>query len=117
MKKINTNYTDYEFDVDSSEGTVIARTTFAGKEVNAKAKCHPDDKFNSSSGCDLAAARCNKKVAKLRVAMARKKVNAATYEVAMANAKLSKALSYLDDSIKANKLAISKYDKCLNSCK
>ena len=53
---------------------VLAISTFAGKTVKGVATCSPDDIFDADKGAELAAARCNKKVAKKRVRHAEKKL-------------------------------------------
>lgn len=51
---------------------VIAISTYACKTVKGVAKCDPVDNFDLEKGKKLAAARCNEKVAKLRLKRATK---------------------------------------------
>ena len=53
--------------------TVHALSTYAGKVVKGTAKCNNVDEFNLETGKELAAARCNAKVAKRRYQRATKK--------------------------------------------
>lgn len=52
---------------------VKAVSTYAGVNIFGKAICHPNDKFDLEKGKELAAARCNEKVAEKRVRRARQK--------------------------------------------
>ena len=67
------------------ENKVIAVSTYGGKYVRGVAKCAPGDVFNIEVGKQLAAARCNEKIAKKRHERARQKyldaVKAATEAV------------------------------------
>ena len=53
---------------------IIAVSTYAGKTVKAYAKCDPRDSYDEQAGKELAAARCNAKIADKREARARRKV-------------------------------------------
>ena len=64
-------FTNYRF--IKHENEVIAISTFAGRTVKGKAKCHPNDTFDFEFGSRLAAARCNMKIAFLRYKRACKK--------------------------------------------
>lgn len=46
---------------------IAAITTYGGRYVKAVAKCNPVDEYNEDAGKELAAARCNVKVAQKRV--------------------------------------------------
>ena len=77
----------------------IAVTTYAGKTVKAVAKCDPDsDSFNEQSGKELAAARCNEKVAKRRRDRAASKLQEARDELDRAQRRYTKMRDYYDDS-------------------
>lgn len=45
---------------------VIATSTYGGRTIRGMAKCSPDDNFDIAKGKELAAARCNLKVAEKR---------------------------------------------------
>ena len=57
----------------TSDNKVIAISTYGGKKVRGIAKCAPNDTFNLEIGKQLAAARCNEKIAKKRHERARQK--------------------------------------------
>lgn len=67
----------YKFFVRQSDNAVIAVSTYAGKVVKGIAKCAPGDKFNLEKGKELAAARCNLKIARKRLGRAQKKMREA----------------------------------------
>ena len=64
--------------------TVSARSTYAGKTVKGYAKCDPRDEFDVEKGKELAAARCNARIAEKRFKRAQKKVAEAQAMVEMA---------------------------------
>ena len=78
MKNFKPKYT-YAGD---ASGNIYAISTYAGKTVRGVAKYNPKDKFDEKIGMELAAARCNQKVAKKRFARAIKKVNEAQAQLA-----------------------------------
>lgn len=69
---------------------IIACSTYAGRIVRGVAICHPDDDFDIERGKELAAARCNEKVAAKRYARALSKY----VEACQAR---DKAIAYVDD--------------------
>ena len=54
---------------------IIALQTYGGKVYRGVAKCAPEDEFDFEIGQQLAAARCNKKIAQARFAAANQKYN------------------------------------------
>ena len=48
-----------------ADGAMVVKavSTYAGQNIFGKAVCHPNDKFDLEKGKELAAARCNEKVA------------------------------------------------------
>ena len=56
---------------------VIAISTYAGKTVRGVANCDPRDTFSIERGKELAAARCNLKIAEKRAQRAERKVKEA----------------------------------------
>ena len=50
----------------TGKNTVVAVSSYAGKPVRGIAKCDPRDEFDIEKGKELAAARCNLKVAEKR---------------------------------------------------
>ena len=57
---------DYKYKFVVTGNKVIAISSYAGKTVKGIAKCHPNDEFNEEIGKNLAAARCNRKIAEKR---------------------------------------------------
>lgn len=93
-------YSKYNYFTDE-KNKVIAVATYAGKPVRGVAKCDPQDSFDLDTGKELAAARCNMKVAKKRQANALSQMKAA--EKAYENAKkhYDNMIQYYDDACKA----------------
>ena len=52
--------------------TIVAKSTFAGKEVVGISRCHPNDTFNLEIGIKLAILRCNVKLGKKKIARSKK---------------------------------------------
>lgn len=55
----------YRYYTDN-KGKVVAVSSYAGRPVRGIAKCNPNDEFNLEFGKELAAARCNGKIARKR---------------------------------------------------
>ena len=95
----------YSYVIHSNE--VVAITSFAGKTLTGKAKCHPEDTYDLAKGMAIAAARCNVKVANKRLKRANDKYKAAKENLDSANRNLTKAAEYsydaLNDVIEAEK--------------
>ena len=83
------NYPIDKYRFYSTDNKVIAVSTYAGKRVRGTAICHPEDKFDYEIGKQIAAARCNHKIAV-------KRYNRATMKYADAFMKLAEAQKYLD---------------------
>ena len=79
---------------NSNVKEVIAIGEYLGKTVKGSAKCDPRDIFDSSVGEELAARRCNFKIAEKRLENATIKVEAAQKALAEAQVALDKALNY-----------------------
>ena len=73
---------------------IIAIGEYLGKTVKGSAKCDPRDTFDSATGKELAARRCNFRIAEKRVENATLKVEEAQKALSEAQTKLEKALSY-----------------------
>lgn len=80
---------------------IIAVSTYAGRTVRGVAVCSADDQFDVQRGKELAAARCNQKIAQKRVARAYKRLNEAANEVAVAMHHRDKMDTYYEDAIVA----------------
>lgn len=79
-------------------GKTVAVSSYAGKPVSGYAKCDPKDTYDKEAGEELAAARCNVKVAKKRLSRAKKELAAAQEEMIRAISKFNKMSSYNDDA-------------------
>lgn len=98
MKFAFDKYKFYSFLGKDDKKTVAAVSTYAGKTVKGYAKCDPRDEFDETAGKQLAAARCNAKVAAKRKARAERKVEEAIDLVVSAQEHLHKMNRYLTDS-------------------
>lgn len=90
------NYTYY-----TAKNKVIAVSTYAGKIVRGVAKCDPRDEFDLEKGKELAAARCNERVAEKRFRRARKCYDQAEAEFVAAERRLRKMSQYFEDATQA----------------
>lgn len=97
-----------------NDNSVIAVFTYAGKTVRGVAKCDPRDEFNYEMGKELAAARCNLKIATKRAARAAKKLVDADKQVAMAMAYRNRMASYKQDSDAALVAATNTVEDIMN---
>lgn len=66
-------FKNYKFYTDE-KNKVIATSTYAGRTVRGVAKCSDEDKFDLEKGKQLAAARCETRVATKRCQRANKKL-------------------------------------------
>jgi hypothetical protein len=77
---------------------IIAISTYAGRTVKGIATCSPADTFSVEAGKELAAARCNLKVAKKRAKRAQEKVESAAKELNVAERHYNKMIDYAADA-------------------
>lgn len=103
----------YKFYVNGDK--VIAVSRYAKKTVRGVANCHPDDKFNLEIGKQIAAARCNEKVAAKRYARAERKCHEAKVELEAAQAKYAKMREYVNDAYIAMNEAAQAYDTMIST--
>jgi hypothetical protein len=89
--------TKYNFYTDGKT-KVVAVSTYAGKTVRGVAKCDVNDTFSLEKGKELAAARCNEKVAKKRLTRAQNVHADTMVEYLKLMRKLDKNISYKKDS-------------------
>ena len=89
--------TKYSFYTDGKT-KVVAVSTYAGKVVRGVAKCDVNDTFSLEKGKELAAARCNEKVAKKRFTRAQNMYADIFIEYGKLVARFTKALNYCNDS-------------------
>ena len=91
------NMTKYNFYTDGKT-KVVAVSTYAGKVVRGVAKCDANDTFSLEKGKELAAARCNQKIAKKRLTRAenkRREIIEENHKIVIA---IKKAIRYEEDS-------------------
>ena len=89
----------YKTYVDEKNRTVIAVCRYAGRNVRAVAKCSPEDTFDIAIGTELAIARCEWKVAKLKLQNAGSCYMKAAKAADEATLRLSKMKDYYMDSV------------------
>lgn len=92
-----------------ANNNVIAVSTYAGRTVKGIAKCDPRDTFDLETGKQIAEARCAEKIAKKRLARAKKKYAEAVLAYQNAKEYMNKMSDYLYDSneeVKATKKAL-----------
>ena len=85
---------------------VKALQTYAGEVYAGIAHCAPEDEFDFEKGKELAAARCNEKISKARVAYARKKYLEALKVLKRAQKEFDKYGSFMCDASVALDTAI-----------
>lgn len=85
MKYSLDKYKFYQYKNENNGITIVAISTYGGKTVKGYAKCDPRDKFDIEKGKELAAARCNLKIAEKR--------------------KMRAGLKYVEASVAADKAA------------
>lgn len=84
---------------------VIAVSTYEGKTVRGVAKCDPKDTFDMELGKQLAAARCNQKIAQKRARRAKRRSQEADMAVLKAERHATQMHVYLHDAFEAAKEA------------
>ena len=92
---------------------VVAVSTYEGKIVRGVAKCDPRDEFDVTLGKELAAARCNQKIARKRTRRAEKRFKEAAWRVEQAHVQASKMNDYMLDAHKALRDANETVNKLL----
>lgn len=92
---------------------VVAVSSYAGRPVRGIAKCNPDDEFDLEFGKELAAARCNAKIAKKRSDHAYKAYIEAIKALNMATRRFKKMEKYLIDAEDAEEAADNLLDSFL----
>ena len=103
----------YKFFVNGNK--VIAVSRYAKKTVRGVANCHPDDKFSLEIGKQIAAARCNEKVAVKRYARAERKCHEAEAELEVAQTKYAKMREYMSDAYIAMNEAAQAHDTMISA--
>ena len=90
---------NYKIYTDEKNKTVIAVCHYAGRDVRAVAKCSPEDTFDIEVGTELAIARCEWKVAKIKLRNAGSCYMKAAKAADEAALRLSKMKDYYMDSV------------------
>jgi hypothetical protein len=98
-------YKFYHYIGKDGKETIAAISRYAGKTVKGYAKCNPLDSFDEDRGKELAAARCNAKIAKKRHERARKKLLAAQVKLEEARKYYANMSEYLEDARNAESVA------------
>lgn len=93
---------------------VIAVSTYEGKTVRGVAKCDPKDTFDLELGKQLAAARCNQKIAQRRARRADKRLNEAFAQASKADMHVTKMNDYMHDAYVALREADSQVEEILS---
>lgn len=99
MKYSLDKYKYYQFKNSNGGTTITAMSTYGGRPVKGYAKCDPRDEFNLEKGKELAAARCNMKVANKRVARASQKYLEAAQAATEAAAHFEAMKQYYMDAV------------------
>ena len=100
--------------IDGTPYGVIAVSTYEGKTVRGVAKCDPRDKFDMEQGRQLAAARCNQKIAQKRKARADRELKKAVIAYDKAMMHMNAMNNYYEDARVAAKNANMRVDKLLS---
>ena len=84
-----------------ADGAMVVKavSTYAGQNIFGKAVCHPNDEFDLEKGKELAAARCNEKVAEKRFRRAKKKRNEGADIYHRAMRKYDDMIAYENDAL------------------
>ena len=98
MKYSLDKYKYYQFKNENGGTTVTAASTYAGRTVKGYAKCDPRDSFSIEKGKELAAARCNLKIAEKRKMRAGNKYIQASIEADRAAEYFDRMKQYFMDA-------------------
>ena len=107
MKFSLDKYTYYVHTTKSGAKEVIAISTYAGKPVKGTAKCDPRDEYKEQRGKELAAARCNARIAGKRKERANKMYQKAEAELKAAAAYYEKMSHYKMDADREYDIAVA----------
>lgn len=99
--------------VDGQPYGVIAVSTYEGRIVRGVAKCDPKDNFDLERGKQLAAARCNQKIAQKRKIRADRELKKAVIAYDKAMKHMNAMNDYYEDARVAAKNANMRVDKLL----
>lgn len=108
---------DYNIYTDEKNRAVIAVCRYAGRSVRGVAKCSPDDEFDLDYGTRLAIARCEEKIARIKIRNASIKYLAAAKAADEAEKRFSEMKQYYMDSVDQLDNAIEEVKKISNEIK
>ena len=97
------------------KNTISALSTYAGRPVKGYAKCDPRDEFDFEAGKELAAARCNAKVARKRRLNADRRLEEAKIAFIEAQYYLINMMNYYNDAVAAERVANEDVEKLLEN--
>ena len=93
---------------------IIALSSYAGKTVRGVATCSTEDNFNKDTGKQLAALRCDLKVAEKRMSRAAEKRAFAAKELARAMNIYNNNEAYQQDAIMRHNLVKDELEKLIS---
>ena len=99
MKYSLDKYKFYQYKDKNAKDTVAAASTYAGRTVKGYAKCDPRDEFSVEKGKELAAARCNAKIAAKRVNRVRAKYMESRTQLFEAKRFMARMTEYYTDAV------------------
>ena len=117
MKYSLDKYKYFQYKNENGGTTIAAASTYGGHTVKGYAKCNPEDKFDFEKGQELAAARCNMKIANKRVARAAEKYMEAVALVAEAQLHFEEMKQYYMDAVDQADEASENLKNILAECK
>ena len=94
----NYHYKYHTYTDEQNRIVTVAISTYEGKTVKGYAKCHVNDIYDENIGKELAAARCNEKIAKKRAKRAERKLKEALDDAVKATTYVARMSDYLEDA-------------------
>ena len=92
-------YKFYSFHIDEEGKKVVAVTHYAGRAIRGIAKCAPEDTFDVETGCKIAVARAEAKVARAKTRNAATKYLEAAKAADAAEKRFDEMKQYYMDAI------------------
>ena len=105
---------NYDIYVDEKNRKVIAVCRYGGRKVRAVATCAPEDTFNIEFGTSLAIARCEIKVAKLKIQRASAKYLEAAEAADAAQKRYDDMKQYYMDAVDQLDEAVELHNKIID---
>lgn len=107
-------FTNYKYYTDNAS-IVVAVSTYAGKKVRGVAKCSSEDKFDLEKGKQLAATKCNLKIAEKRKKRANKKYHIIMNKLIKMNKEFADVYDYYKNANQALKEAKTELEKLIST--